>query len=202
MLLEISLDDGCKEDFFTLGLLERYGLREYATAYIAPERPGAISPDEIKELSKLVEVGGHTLTHALLTRLPKEEQMYQLETGREELQDITGQKIERFCYPKGWFNTEVMISVAQAGFTSGRTMNLGKTSLNGYTAFNRPVTAHIYPRAEYGGDIVGSIKRLFGKEYFGLVLHSWEVQKIGMWKETEEIFKFIYENKSAITGKA
>jgi peptidoglycan/xylan/chitin deacetylase (PgdA/CDA1 family) len=202
MLLEISLDDGCKEDFFMLGLLERYGLREYATAYIAPERNEALTRDEIRELGTLVEIGGHTLTHSLLTRLSKADQLYELKTGREELQDITGQRIDRFCYPKGWYNQEVMRNVEESGFTSGRTMNLGKMSLNGYTEFDKPVTAHIYPRAEYMGDILGSMKKLFGKEYFGLVLHSWEVQKIGLWKETEEIFRFMYENKGTITGKA
>lgn len=197
MLLEISVDDGCWYDFRSLGLLERYGLLKYSTFYIALRHQKALTTEEIKIIGDMVEVGGHTFSHALLTRLDEKERMFQLSEGRRILQDITGQEVLRFCYPKGWHNQDVEKSVEKAGFNIGRTMKLGIKTLEGYSPYRRPVTAHIYPRPEYNGDIVQGAINLMGGDYFGLVFHSWEVERFNLWKELEAVLKYIYENKSS-----
>ena len=76
-------------------------------------------------------------------------------------------------------------------------MKLGIKTLEGYSLFRRPVTAHIYPRPEYRGDIIQGAINLMDGDYFGLVFHSWEVEKFNLWKELETVLKYIYENKSA-----
>jgi len=47
------------------------------------------------------EVGGHTVTHPILSRLPPSEARSEIEAGRRRLQDITGRPVRYFAYPNG-----------------------------------------------------------------------------------------------------
>jgi peptidoglycan/xylan/chitin deacetylase (PgdA/CDA1 family) len=46
-------------------------------------------------------VGGHTVTHPILSRLPDDEARAEIRAGRDALHDITGQPVRLFAYPNG-----------------------------------------------------------------------------------------------------
>lgn len=48
-----------------------------------------------------VEVGGHTVSHPILARLPAREAEREIQAGRDRLQEITGRAVRIFAYPNG-----------------------------------------------------------------------------------------------------
>lgn len=194
--LEISIDDGHKDDIAIAELLEDYGLRGIfyvcPLATLVPE----MNSTQLKHIAEKHEIGGHTLTHALLTTKPKEVAMRELLLGKQVLEHIIEKPVKRFAYTKGWFNPEVKEWVKEAGFEEARTIKLGVTSLKGYDPYEIPCTAHIYPREEYKAlGIVPSVLQLLEKAhqekegYFHLVLHTAEIIKYDLWGELELILK-------------
>jgi peptidoglycan/xylan/chitin deacetylase (PgdA/CDA1 family) len=77
---------------------------------------------ELEMLASLegAEVGGHTMTHPVLSNLPAERQRAEVADGRTRLREITGRRsIESFAYPHGAagdYTAETAQIVADAGF--------------------------------------------------------------------------------------
>ena len=103
--ITISVDDGYPLDSRVADLLNKYGLQ--ATFYIPasnPERP-VMAPNQIRELSRQFEIGGHTYHHAGLKALPEEKAFAEICDGKKWLEDLLGQPVISFCYPQGKFNS-------------------------------------------------------------------------------------------------
>jgi len=62
-----------------------------------------LSWDELRELSvdPLVTIGGHTVSHPMLARLPQDEAYHEIEAGRDRLASALGKPILHFAYPFG-----------------------------------------------------------------------------------------------------
>lgn len=75
--------------------------------------------DELELLSgsPLIEIGGHTITHPDLSRLPSEEAINELSQGRKILMDFTNQPVDSFAYPYGRYSDQTAAQIKQAGFT-------------------------------------------------------------------------------------
>jgi len=63
----------------------------------------AMTTDELIRLadSGLVQIGGHTVNHPVLSALSVEDQDYEISEGRRRLEAILGQPIRTFAYPYG-----------------------------------------------------------------------------------------------------
>jgi peptidoglycan-N-acetylglucosamine deacetylase len=124
-----------------------------------------------------------------------------------------------FCYPKGRFNRDVVRAVQRAGYAGARGTRTLSSSLN-FDRYSMPVTLQAYPhrRSNYvrnlvrlraGRALLRSIPDLWrfegwlqlGKSRFDRVLreggvwhlfgHPWEIEKLGMWPQLEEIFRYV-----------
>jgi len=61
-----------------------------------------MSTDELRTLAGAgMEIGGHTRTHPILTRIPDAQAMGEIGGGREVLESILGQPVRLFAYPNG-----------------------------------------------------------------------------------------------------
>lgn len=62
-----------------------------------------LSADELRKMSNLkyLDIGGHTLNHVCLSRLPKNEQKKEIEENKKHLEKIINKKISAFSYPYG-----------------------------------------------------------------------------------------------------
>jgi peptidoglycan/xylan/chitin deacetylase (PgdA/CDA1 family) len=59
-------------------------------------------PDQVRELREAgMEIGGHTASHPILTRLDDTEALREMCHGRESLQEILGEPVTLFAYPNG-----------------------------------------------------------------------------------------------------
>ena len=62
-----------------------------------------LTDHELKKLSEtsLIEIGGHTISHPILSRLSPEDQEYEIIEGRKELENVIDHPVSLFAYPYG-----------------------------------------------------------------------------------------------------
>ena len=71
------------------------------------------------------EIGGHTLTHTSLTGLDTAGKIAEIAGSRNDLLDAGFSPVESFAYPYGDYDDEVQTILADAGFSSGRSVDRG-----------------------------------------------------------------------------
>jgi peptidoglycan-N-acetylglucosamine deacetylase len=219
----ISVDDGHPTDLKTARLLHKYGLQ--ATFYIPacnPER-AVMSADQIAELGAQFEIGGHTFHHTPLKTLRQEKAWAEINDGKRWLEDVLGQPVVSFCYPRGKFNATTIALVREAGFLGARTCLF---NLNGFPRdpfcwgvsthacdHSRSIQVrHAFLEGNFSG--VWNFLRHYkaatnwqvhfrhALDYVGkyggiahLYLHSWEIEEGGQWQSLESTFDLIAQYK-------
>jgi glycosyltransferase involved in cell wall biosynthesis len=209
-----SWDDGHKLDKKLADLLLRYNIK--GTFYISPKNSefkeaDLLTGNEIIELSKNFEIGGHTLTHPVLSRLEDDVSKSEIIEGKKYLENLTGKEVTSFCYPRGDFsNTHIKI-LKEAGFRLARTVK--RFSFNaGSNLYQIPTTIHAY---KHKSDVYSILKLVGFKkfikayqnwDYFAIELfesikktggvfhlwgHSWEIESNNDWERLENVLKHI-----------
>lgn len=220
----VSIDDGAMTDLRTAELLSKYGLQ--ATFYIPannPERP-VMPVSHIREISHQFEIGAHTLNHVTLTSLLAPQAWEEISGSKDWTEDVIGQPVRSFCYPRGKVNSLTHGLVRKAGFLGARTcfFNLHTFPRN---PFLWGVSTHAYSHskavqlrhAAWEGNFVGLLNFvrtynsatdwqqhfLYGMDHveqFGgiahLYLHSWEIDELGQWAQLEAVFAAISRRDS------
>ena len=104
-----SWDDGCPGDLRIAERLATLGLK--GTFYIPRQSPGGprMTEAQIRELAGYpgVEIGSHTLTHPDLDRLDADRFRVEVEGGKQWLEDLIGEPVSSFCYPRGKFTGQM-----------------------------------------------------------------------------------------------
>jgi peptidoglycan/xylan/chitin deacetylase (PgdA/CDA1 family) len=72
-----------------------------------------------------VEIGSHTVTHPILTRVSVDRLRRELEASRERLEQMLSRPIGLFCYPNGAYNRVVRDAVGHAGYRLAVTSDSG-----------------------------------------------------------------------------
>jgi peptidoglycan/xylan/chitin deacetylase (PgdA/CDA1 family) len=83
---------------------EREALSHRLAERIAEPLPADLmmQPDQVRELRGAgMDIGGHTATHPILTRLKDSEALREMRHGREVLEEILNEPITLFAYPNG-----------------------------------------------------------------------------------------------------
>jgi peptidoglycan/xylan/chitin deacetylase (PgdA/CDA1 family) len=94
-------------------------LREWASLPgSTPERPLTMSAQQIRHLAsaKLIDIGGHTVTHARLPCHDEDYQRNEIETGKATLEEITEKPVTSFAYPHGDHCPTTLRLVQAAGY--------------------------------------------------------------------------------------
>ncbi len=135
----ITFDDGYADNYTeALPILKRYGFK--ATVYLVPyatenrweafeeeSYDRLLNEEEIAEMvrSGLIEFGSHTLSHANLLRLPREEAYREIVASKRETERLTGIPCESFAYPYGKYDATIAGFVEKAGYRSAVTVKRG-----------------------------------------------------------------------------
>lgn len=101
---------------------------------VPPKEFLPLSWEQIREMdSSCIEVGSHTVTHPILTRISAEKLRYELRESRARLESVLGHKVELLGYPNGDHNSSVQQEAVRAGYNCAVTadygLNNGRTNL-------------------------------------------------------------------------
>lgn len=192
-----SWDDGNYLDLRLAKLLKSYGLK--GIFYIPNNCQ--LTESEIKVLANVygMEIGGHTVTHPPdIKLLDRERAGKEITRNRKWLQQLTGQSINSFAYPRGRYNEETIELVKEAGFSEARTTQVFHLSSD--NPLTTHTTIHAHPsRTEYDGAPWYLLARKMFKQagdddVFHLWGHADEIERYKMWHELEAFLRFAYEN--------
>ena len=127
-LRRIFLEPRVTDDYrLVWGEFDRAGIIELLCEELKVERRGPelehvrfLTSRQIREMAEAgVEFGGHTATHAILSRETPERVRTEVKDCRQHLESMTGRPVRCFAYPNGQrgdFNEMVKREVEDAGF--------------------------------------------------------------------------------------
>jgi peptidoglycan/xylan/chitin deacetylase (PgdA/CDA1 family) len=76
-----------------------------------------------------IEIGAHTITHPILTSLEDKDARYEIEGGKQKLEEIIGKPVRLFAYPNGKagmdFDERHVAMAKEAGFDAAFTTAIG-----------------------------------------------------------------------------
>lgn len=203
MRIDFSFDDGGQLDAKVAAFLDAY---DFTGTFYLPGDMGIEYHDLYSALlDRGHEIGGHTVTHPSdIKKLSREELCYEILSNKSDLENTFNIQLTKFCYPRGRHDEQVRDLVKAAGYTEGRTTEVGYTSIFIKDPFQMPTTVHLYPRREYGHiPLLEYSKKKFddalarGKDgYFHVWGHGWEMERLNVWEDFEQLMKYMQEKLS------
>lgn len=206
MRIQFSFDDASLEDLQVAELIIKYGFEDRTTFFfpampsLVNEYKGRISLNDKQQqgIAEIFEIGSHTMTHQLLTRIPLEEAWKEIRDSRVLLKQKFSQDINQFCYPRGYSNPEIQSLVVKAGYESARSTLVGYIHETENRYFQQ-TTVHVgCDRKEYGGKnwFNYSLHMLeLAKHTKNSVFHAWghgyEIKENGAMKDFEELLRIM-----------
>lgn len=120
----ISFDDDWQSQYDNaVPLLRKYGFTATFFVWVrAVGRAHHMTWDEIRELdAQGMEIGCHTLTHLILTKLKSDDQLrHEMVAAKDMIEARIGHPITSLAYPLGQYDERVVQAAREAGFTSAR----------------------------------------------------------------------------------
>jgi len=87
-----------------------------------PAEYAAISPQQALEMDQNgVEIGSHTLTHPILTRVSDDRLHREVRDSRTHLESLLKHPVKHFCYPNGDYDHRVLREIVKSGYQSAVT---------------------------------------------------------------------------------
>lgn len=173
--MRISVDDGCQSDMRLGDLARMHNLelviylpvmwKEYA-------RQKGFKPLLVPQALDLVhefELGSHTISHRLLTKIPLDEAKEEIFYSKIYLQQKFGRHIRKFAPPRGYITPE-----------------LTKYALKHYDEIRltrQPNLVHIHPNSGANGN--KPWREAINENTTELFCHSHELDKFNLWEELE-----------------
>jgi peptidoglycan/xylan/chitin deacetylase (PgdA/CDA1 family) len=228
VIVTTSWDDDDRSGLKLAEVLNSKGIP--GTFYVPTGRLGeksALAPADLRMLASAgFEVGGHTVSHAILTELGPTELTSEITRCKQKLESIMGRGVETFCYPRGRFNEEVIDVVKRAGYRGARTTEMLATAPS-FPVYEMPTTVQAYPhsKANYirnlvrlrkASSLVRSTPDLMrfeswlqlAKTTFDRVLanggvwhlygHPWEIEKLNLWGDLVEILNYVRDREDVV----
>lgn len=151
-IVTTSWDDGDPLDLKVAELLRKRGIAgTFYFPFIGYDGRKTLTREDLKSLaSEGFEVGGHGMSHNVLTRLRSKEIAREVGNCKKWLEDILGEPVRMFSYPLGRSNTVVVRHLKEAGYLGARNNRMLARKLN-FTSFEMPTTLQAYPlkKADY-----------------------------------------------------
>ena len=214
-----SWDDGHPSDLHVADLLLKYGLRgTFFVPSINREGKAVLNINSLRDIDRLFEIGGHTLTHKYLIGLDYDVIYDEVFKGKSDIEDKLGHSIIGFSYPGGKYNESIIEIVKSAGYKYSRTTEIARDEV-GNNLWKIPTTMQVYPHKplvffknliRYPGikKIPIVLSRFREKNYwkfaektiadsiqtdktFHLWGHSWEIDDNNLWSKLEDLLKIL-----------
>jgi len=213
-------DDGDKFTWKLTSLLEKYRIKATFFVPIKPTKYGRIADEEVRELSKAYDVGGHGITHSDLTKLPIQVARKEIKQCKQVLEQLCETTVQTFSYPGGKLSKELKVAVKDAGFIAARTTkpyNIKETRDPfaipvSIQAHRQNISRNLFHLAKIDANLIHHLFKerekwdKLAEKLFDICLekggvfhcwgHTWEIEKEDGWKALENIFSHISYRKN------
>ncbi len=204
----LSYDDGVIQDKKLIEIFDRYGVRctfnlgygvlGYRSDPHFPFSIDKVEPEEVKDLYKNHEVGGHGLYHSDLSALGSPYAMYEIIEDKVNLERLIEKPLKMFAYPFGLYNDEVKNLLKKAGYKGARTI---KSTLS----FDLPKDPlELNPTCHHNDEQLFDLAEKFvtmppfKASLFYVWGHGYEFDKDDNWDRIEKLVKIISEHEKDI----
>lgn len=188
--LTLSYDDGVKQDFKLVEIMNKYGIRgtfHLNGGLFGSER--TIRADEVSGLYQGHEVAAHGLTHQALTDCPGEKIISEIIEDRKALEKLTGKIVKGMSYPFGSVNNKVVETLKALGIEYSRMVQTtGDFHLPEDFMKWRGTCHHNERLMEHTNRFLNT-KNLFQPWLFYIWGHSYEFDENNNWEMFEEFCK-------------
>lgn len=202
--IEASFDDGSAEDLRIAHLCEKYGIP--VTFYVPVDYIGLahrngyepLTPKGLAHLAKKHEIGSHTITHPMLTRITLQEATNEIVESKRMLERIIDKEVYSFCYPRGYANDKLR-DVVRQHYRSARNTLVGSLEEPTDPVW-KSTSVHIagVRRPEYEnttwlkeGLKMWEKAKETKNAIFHFWGHGWEITRYDAWKDFEKFLKGI-----------
>jgi len=153
-IITTSWDDGSPLDLKLAKLLKKYEIP--ATFYVPIKNieRKSMNPIQIREIAKDFDIGGHTVHHFDLTKVPLEMVWEEISVCKKELERIIDGKVVSFCYPRGAYNYKVVEMLEKAGFKGARTINLLETRIKNPFETGTTIIVYDHSMRKYAKELI------------------------------------------------
>ena len=202
----LSYDDGVVQDKRLISLFNKYNVKGtfnlgYGVLGYKSEGPfniDKVEPEEVKELYKDNEVGGHSLYHSDLSSLGEPYMMYEILEDKVQLERLVEKPLKMFAYPFGLFNDKVKDGLKKAGYKGARTV----LSTHNFNLPEDPLEWN--PTCHHNDEKLMELAEQFVKgrsmkaQLFYVWGHAYEFDKDNNWDMMEKFLDYIDKNREGI----
>lgn len=205
-----SFDDGSIYDLRTANMM--YNFKIPTTFYIPVNWRkyllmrgiDPLNDEQLKELASEFEIGSHSVNHVLLTRVSEEDQVFEIYESKMYWEEYLNKKVNKFCYPRGYYTSDIAEVVKAAEYTEARTTLVGELN-PAENKYARHTTIHVgCDRKEYGCSWLEFGKRMIAKALekesrgedvdFHFWGHSAEIHQNNQWENFVKFMDLLNEN--------
>jgi peptidoglycan/xylan/chitin deacetylase (PgdA/CDA1 family) len=105
----LTFDDGWADKMTAFEMLKvNKQVANFAIIDSFIDKPNRLTSKQIKEISELMEISSHSVTHSNLTTLNEKNLSYELKTSKKNIEELIGKKINTIIYPTGAYNDNVI----------------------------------------------------------------------------------------------
>lgn len=208
----LSYDDGVVQDRKLVEMYNRYqvkctfnlgyGVLGYKQVVDVPGKRrtdiSKVEPEEVQELYKNQEVGGHSLYHSDLTALGSPYAMYEILEDKKQLEKLVQRPLKMFAYPFGFFNEEVKDMLKTAGYKGARTVKSMYSFELPEDPFEWNPTCH--HKDERLMDLADKFihEPAFKPELFYVWGHGYEFDGDDNWQIMEDLLQYLQQGREEI----
>lgn len=204
--ISASFDDGSAEDWEIARLMEKYKID---TVFYIPvnwqkynleKGNQPLTEDQVFDIADRFEIGSHGVNHELLTRVDEQIQIDEI-LGSRQYWRSRGITVNKFCYPRGYYNTDIKEIVKGSGYDMARTTRVAEIS-PAIDPFETHTTVHVgLDRKEYGSDwytfaekkLDEALSRVDEDIEYHFWGHGYEIKKNNEWYRFEKFLELLSE---------
>lgn len=210
-IFTLSFDDGVKQDKKLIEILDRYNIKctfninygllgnigKTTNKNLKQVDYSKFKEDEIVEVYKNHEVGGHGLNHLSLTSISLEEANKEISIDKKSLEKLLNKEVIIFAYPYGDYNNDVINLLKTNGYLASR--NVESTY-----DFKFPKDNFTFcPTCHYNDPKLMELAHKFinndESSLFYVWGHSYELDQYDNYEVIENLCKLLYEHKDEIS---
>ena len=117
--------------FLTTGFIGTGEIPAWDRGFYTSEETLMLSWKQVREMgSDGISFGSHTLTHPLLSRIPRKRVEEELCLSKDIIEQQIGMPVTTFAYPSGDFNSETKELVRESGYAAAVSVTAGHNGLH------------------------------------------------------------------------